>query len=372
MLETIFSFVFQLVTFLFLIGILVFVHELGHFWVARRFGVRVDEFAFGLPPKLWSIKRGHTTYAINAIPFGGYVKMYGQNDFAPVSSAKAPLNPEHFEAKTWWQKSLILCAGVFMNMLLAIILLTSGYLIGMQPLIPGSPLFEQALEKHGVAIYEIKKDSIAEKYAIPAETTIRAVNGTLITSSEQFKSVLEEAKPKGITLELVNGEENITLTLPPVPADQTLGIAYADAIKINPVQLPLTQAVYYGISDSFDVLFDTFEGLGKLLVGLFSNLEISSEVTGPIGIFRITSEVAKVGIIPFMQLLALLSISLAAINIIPFPALDGGRLIFVLLEALIGKRFNKLMEGKIHLVGMALLLLFMVTITYKDIVSLFN
>lgn len=372
MLETILNFILPILSFLFLIGVLVFVHELGHFWVARRCGVRVEEFAFGLPPKLWSIKKGHTTYAINAIPFGGYVKMYGQNDFAPVTSGQAPLNSEHFEAKTWWQKSLILCAGVFMNMLLAIVLLTGGYLIGMQPLIPGSPLFEQALEKQGVAIYEIKKDSIAEKYAIPAETTIQSVNGVQITSSEQFKAVLEEAKPKGIVIELKNGDENITRTLPAVDSDQTLGIAYADAIKINPVQLPFTQAVYYGVSDSFTVLFDTFKGLGQLIIQLFSTLEISSEVTGPIGIFRLTSEVSKVGIIPFMQLLALLSISLAAINIIPFPALDGGRLVFVLLEALIGKRFNKLMEGRVHLVGMALLLIFMVTITYKDIVALFQ
>ncbi len=371
MLESILSFLFQLGSFLFLIGILVFVHELGHFWVARRCGVRVEEFAFGLPPKIWSIKRGHTVYAINAIPFGGYVKMYGQNDFAPVSSTQAPLNHEHFEAKSWWQKSLILCAGVFMNMLLAIILLTSGYLIGMQPLIPGSPIFEQALEKQGVAIYEIKKDSIAEKYAIPADTTITTVNGTAITSSEQFKTVLEEAKPKGITIELKNGDEIIVRTIPAMPADQTIGIAYADAIKINPVQLPIGQALYYGASDSITVLFDTFRGLGALVVQLFSKLEISQDVTGPIGIFRLTSEVSRVGIIPFMQLLALLSISLAAINIIPFPALDGGRLIFVLLEALIGKRFNKLLEGRIHLFGMALLLLFMVAITYKDIVRLF-
>src|SRR3989304_625366 len=371
MLETLFSFIFQLASFLFLIGILVFVHELGHFWVARRCGVRVEEFAFGLPPKLWSVKKGNTTYAINAIPFGGYVKMYGQNDFAPISSAKAPLSHEHFEAKTWWQKSLILCAGVFMNMLLAVILLTGGYLIGMQPLIPGSPIFEQALEKQGVAIYEIKKDSIAEKYAIPADTTIHSVNGTLITSSEQFKTLLEEAKPQGVTLELKNGNENIVRTIPAMPADQTIGIAYADAIKINTVQLPVGQALYYGVSDSFTVLFDTFRGLGSLVVQLFSTLEISQDVTGPIGIFRLTSEVSKIGIIPFLQLLALLSISLAAINIIPFPALDGGRLIFVLLEAIIGKRFNKLLEGKIHLVGMELLLLFMISITYQDIVRLF-
>lgn len=371
MLETLLTFLFQLVSFLFLIGILVFVHELGHFWMARRCKVRVEEFAFGLPPRLWSIKKNHTTYAINAIPFGGYVKMYGQNDFAPISSANAPLNHEHFEAKSWWQKSLILCAGVVMNMLLAVVLLTTGYLIGMQPLIPGSPLFEQALEKQGVAIYEIKKDSIAEKYAIPADTTIQAVNGTPITSSEQFKTVLEEAKTKGITFELKNGNENIIRTIPALSKDQTIGIAYADAIKINPVQLPFDKAIYYGTSDSFTVLVDTFRGLGTLIVQLFSTLEISQDVTGPIGIFRLTSEVSKVGIIPFMQLLALLSISLAAINIIPFPALDGGRLIFVLLEALIGKRFNKLLEGRIHLIGMALLLLFMLTITYKDIVKLF-
>lgn len=370
-LATIWAFFWQLGSFLFVLGVLVFVHELGHFWVARKCGVKVEEFAFGLPPRLWSKKKGDTEYAINAIPFGGYVRMYGQSDFNATDLEKEPLTKQHFEAKTWWQKSLILCAGVAMNILLAVVILSAGYVIGMKPILPQSPLFDQALESHGVGIYEVQKGSIADKAGVLPNTKIEKLNDVIISDLETFKKNLLETKSKGFSLDLTgeNGPKHVTV--PPVAGSDLIGIGYSENMLLKTVQLPIHQAIYYGTVDTFIALRETFVGFGRLVGTLFTQGKVSDEVTGPVGIFKITTEVSRNGIIPLLQLMAMLSISLAALNILPFPALDGGRLLFVWLEALFGKKWNKLIEGKVHLIGMALLLLFMVSITLRDILKLF-
>jgi regulator of sigma E protease len=370
-LETILAFFWQLGSFLFVLGVLVFVHELGHFWVARKCGVRVEEFAFGLPPRLWSTKRGDTEYAINAIPFGGYVRMYGQSDFSATDLEKEPLTKNHFEAKTWWQKSLILCAGVTMNMLLAIVILSVGYMVGMKPILPESPLFDQALESHGIGIYEVQKDSIAEKAGIVANSKIEKLNDAVITDLETFKKNLVEAKSKGFSLDLATETGPRHVSIPPIAGSELIGIGYNENMMLKTIQLPPHQAIYYGTIDTFIGLRETFVGFGRLIGTLFTQGKVSDEVTGPVGIFKITTEVSKNGIMPLLQLMAMLSISLAALNILPFPALDGGRLLFVWLEAIFGKKWNKLIEGKVHLIGMALLLLFMISITLRDILKLF-
>ncbi len=369
--ETLFSFLWQLGSFLVVLSVLVFVHELGHFWVARKCGVRVEEFAFGLPPRLWSIKRGNTEYAINAIPFGGYVRMYGQSDFSANDLEKEPMTSDHFEAKTWWQKSLILCAGVAMNILLAIVILSVGYMIGMKPIMPQSPLFDQALESHGVGIYEVQKDSIAAKAGVPSDSKIEKINDVAINDLATFKQNLLALKAKGFALDLTTDKGPVHVNIPPVAGSDLIGIGYSESMMLKTIKLPFGQAIYYGTQDTFIALRETFIGFGRLVGTLFTQGKVSDEVTGPVGIFKITAEVSKSGFIPLLQLMAMLSISLAALNILPFPALDGGRLLFVWLEAIFSKKWNKVIEGKIHLVGMALLLLFMVSITLRDILKLF-
>ncbi|MBP6084987.1 site-2 protease family protein [Candidatus Gracilibacteria bacterium] len=365
------QFVWQLLSFLFVLSVLVFVHELGHFLVARWCGVKVEEFAFGLPPRIWGKKYGETTYAINLIPFGGYVKMLGQHDF-DADAATEGITPRHFESKTWWQKSLILCAGVTMNMILAMVILSVGYMIGMKPFLPQSPLFAQAIEQQGVGVHQITADSVAAKAGVVINSKIEKVNDTVITSTDQFKATLDQVKTTGFTLLLSTEEGEQTVTVPAQSADTVLGIGYGGLATLKNVQLPWYQAIYYGATDSVIALKETFLGLGRVVSSIISEGQVGQEVTGPVGIFKITSEVSKDGLIPFMQLMALLSISLAAMNILPIPALDGGRLLFVWIEALVGKkRWNKAWEGRIHLVGMALLLLLMVVISARDIGKLF-
>lgn len=367
MFQTILSISINIVVFLFMLGILVLVHEFGHFWVARKCGVKVEEFAFGLPPRLWAIKRGGTEYAINAIPFGGYVKMLGQDDFDP-KAAITEKSADHFESKRWWQKALILCAGVAMNIILAIVLLGIGYTVGMKPIIPDSPIFNEALQHKGVVIREIHHDSLAEKLNIPTSGTIQQIDGLEISTTAQLHNEIAKVRDKGFALVINNNTYNI----PPLKKDELIGIAYGDDLVVGTVQLPIHKAFYFATVDSMLVLRDTFTGLGSLVTGIFTKFEVSQDVTGPIGIFKITSEVSRKGIIPYLQLIALLSLSLAAVNIIPFPALDGGRLLFVILEAILPVKWNKLIEGKVHLIGMIFLLIFMLAITYKDIIKLFG
>ncbi|MBI4836011.1 MAG: site-2 protease family protein [Candidatus Abawacabacteria bacterium] len=368
MFATILNTAINIASFLFILGILVLVHEWGHFWVARKCGVKVEEFAFGLPPRLWGKKKGDTLYAINAIPFGGYVKMLGQDDFDPKAAVDTPRTADHFEAKTWWQKALILCAGVAMNVLLAIVLFSIGYMVGMKPLIPDSPLFNQALERNGVIIREIQKDSLGESIGIPNEGKIEKINNTTVKTTAQLHELIGKYKNAGFSLTI----DNQTYGIPALKENEKIGLAYGENMTLKEIQLPPHQAIYYGAVDSVLILRETFASFGKLITQLFTKLELSQEVTGPVGIFKLTAQVTQNGFIPFLQLIALLSLSLAAVNIIPFPALDGGRLFFVLLESIFPKRWNKLIEGKVHLIGMMLLLLFMLAITYKDIVKLFN
>lgn len=367
MFETILGWIINIVSFLFILGILVIVHEFGHFWVARKCGVKVEEFAFGLPPRIWAIKRGETEYALNAIPFGGYVKMLGQDDFDPTAST-TKLTKGHFEAKTWWQKALILCAGVFMNVILAIVLLSIGYSIGMKPIIPESPLFTEALQRNGVVIHEIHQDSLGQQLGIPDDGQLTKINDTAVTSTQQLHDDIAKYRKQGFSLTI----DNQLFNIPPLRDGELIGMGYGDALVVNNVKLPIHLAIYYGTIDAGLVLKETFVSFGQLITRLFTQFEVSKDVTGPIGIFKITAEVSKNGLVPYLQLIALLSLSLAAVNIIPFPALDGGRLLFVLLEAIFPKRWNKLIEGKVHLVGMVFLLLFMLAITYKDIIKLFS
>ncbi len=366
MFETILGWLINIVSFLFILGILVLVHEFGHFWVAKRCGVKVEEFAFGLPPRIWAKKKGDTEYALNAIPFGGYVKMLGQDDFDPNASVSVQTK-EHFEAKTWWQKSLILCAGVFMNVVLAVVLLSIGYMIGMKPIIPESPLFDSSLQRNGVVIHDIHENSLGQQLGIPLNGQLQKIDDVPVSSTAQLHDTIADKRTKGFSLTINNQIFNI----PALKEGELIGMGYGDDLVVRNVKLPPHLAVYYGSIDAVLVLKETFVSFGQLITRLFTQFEVSQDVTGPIGIFKITAEVTKNGFVPYLQLIALLSLSLAAVNIIPFPALDGGRLLFVWLEAIFPKKWNKLIEGKVHLVGMIFLLLFMLAITYKDIVKLF-
>jgi regulator of sigma E protease len=365
-------------------GLLVFVHELGHFATAKWSGIRVEEFGFGFPPRLFGIKRGETIYSLNWIPLGGFVRMPGEN--GELTNEQGEIDPGSFASKPAWRRALVLVAGVTMNVLLALLLFgiafaagESGYSPTIQYVCNGSPA---ALA--GIA----PGDRIARvngQETVLVGDVIQDVQNILSGASSGTKAV-----PVQVVIERKGAQQTLrvdarTGDLSNTPCTDAQGMVYSDPTggKITgqgamgivfdanaPVvtrHYPASQIPGLAVKQ-VGVVLSWFADLIRSLVSGALHVQLA----GPVGITRITGEVAStvptLGWFPLLNLTALLSLNLAIINILPFPALDGGRLALLVLEVVRrGKRLNPRYEGYIHLVGMAVLLLLVVVISWNDI-----
>jgi len=359
--------ILTIIVFLIVLGILVIVHEFGHFVVAKKTGVKVLEFAVGFPPRLYSKKRGETEYSINAVPLGGYVKMLGELEHSKDKRAFENQKPS---VRFW-----ITIAGVVMNIVLAWVLLSIGFAIGMSPIvsspdsIPGKKLSSE------IILADVAKDSPADKAGIQAgDIALSATsNGvyTAFSSLNQFDAYNADHKGKIVTYALKRGDETISKeTSLSEDSDSQLGVVIIEKAEIR---VPWYLAPVVALRETYRIAELTFEFLGTFIKTLFIHGQFEQGVGGPVAIYTYTGLALKAGFMVLLQFVALLSINLALINILPFPSLDGGRLVFVILERFFGKRVIKEnVENIIHTVGFALLIVFIVAITYKDIVNLFH
>ena len=378
------------------LSLLVFIHELGHFLTAKKFGIKVTEFGFGFPPRIWGITFGETRYSINLIPLGGFVKMVGEED---------PTEPRSFARQSILKRSIVLIAGSFMNLILPIIIFTiiltlpHDTLVGtvtISGVAPNSPAEESGL-RQGDAILEVNSLKISNHMDLVKE--ISRLKGTKVellvrkngsslgilgspefTSSEyvyitprinppSLKVVNEVSIPEE-EIELSKAQQyNPSLEIGDTLQQGSLGVLIGTSNgKIIKDSLPLQQSIPTSFSKMGDVISFSAQGIGNL----FSKGE-NPGLTGPIGIAQVTGEVAKVGIAPIFELTALISISLGIVNLLPIPALDGGRLMFVLLEGIRGgRRISPEKEGLIHLAGFMLLIGLVVVMSYFDIVRIIS
>lgn len=344
-----------IIAFVLVIGILVFVHELGHFSVAKIFGVKVEEFGMGFPPRLFKIKKGETIYSINAIPFGGFVKLLGQDG---ESHSK-----DSFMSKRSRVKIPIIAAGVIMNFLLAGVLFSIGYGIGMPPVrlnpdnLPGK-------KTNMVMFASILDDSVAKGAGLKVGDQVIGFN-----SAEEFTAFT--SANKGTTVELKikseNGAEQ-TKTVNLGAGDYPLGVGLVD---LPSVKMGFFNSIYYGFKE---LIFTTYFVLQMLLVflgQLFSTFSISKDVAGPVGIFNITGQAVKYGLVYVLQLAAILSINLGLVNFLPFPALDGGKAFLIFLQGIFKKKIIRAeVENILSLVGFALIILLISTISIREIIGL--
>lgn len=367
MVHTILTFLFTAAAFVVVLGILIIVHEFGHFIVAKLCGVKVLEFAIGFPPRIVSFKRGETQYTIGLIPMGGYVKMLGEEE---VSTDKRAYNRQ-----TPGKRFAIGIAGVLMNILLAWLILSIGFASGMAPLAtPASEIKGDQISTK-IVIAEVTEKGAADQAGIKVDDQI--VSANVAGSETVFKSA------DGVT-EFTTGHLSQTALLTLKRDDTTitkeatissdkeapLGIAMSDqsAVKVVWYRAPIV-----AFQETFKLVAYMWDFLKSFFARLFTHGQISNEVGGPVAIFSMSGMAARAGVMIFFQFIALLSINLALINILPFPALDGGRLLFILLEKIWGKRIVKEeIENIIHLVGFALLILLILAITYKDILRYFH
>jgi regulator of sigma E protease len=362
--------IINILAFLLVLGILVMVHELGHFLAARFFGVRVDKFAFGFPPKLWSKKVGDTEYTLNLVPFGGYVSMYGEEG----GHGK---DPKSFTSKKPWQKALILAAGVFMNLVLAWVIFSAFYLVGGRAIVTGMDEFKGVTNNQHVYVTEVVADSPASKSGIKSGDIIVAVNGNIVRSNNAVFSEVQAAKAKDaskkITLTVQENGKEVKKTIDTYK--ETISGETVQRVGITMEEKGKTQAKWYlapwyGLLMTFKIIGLTLAGLWGLVVSIFTKFSVGNDVGGPVAIYSLSGTFANLGFWALAQFIAILSISLALINIMPFPALDGGHIAILAYEGVTRKKIKDSTKQAINNVGFGLLLLLMVGLVYKDLARL--
>ena len=413
--------------FVVIFGALVFFHELGHLVLAKRAGILCREFAIGFGPKIFSFTKNETVYTIRLLPLGGFVRMAGEDpemievkpgynvgllfnkqdqvekiilnnkekyprarvieveqadlehkmfisgyeqgeedevlkhfdvserSFFIVDGSEVQIAPynRQFGSKTLGQRTAAIIAGPLMNFILAFVLLFS---LG---LIQGAPIDEPILGK-------LTEDGSAAESGLKEGDEITAIEGKVMSSWKQVVSVIQSNPEQELTFSVNRGGQDLEIEVIPEASkigEETIGRIGA----YNPVEKSFIGSLTYGVTETFNWTKEIVLGLGKLITGQFS----IDMLSGPVGIYDMTDQVAKTGVINLMSWAAILSINLGIVNLLPIPALDGGRLLFFLVEALRGKPIDRQKEGVVHFIGFALLMLLMLVVTWNDIQRFF-
>ncbi|MBY0538047.1 site-2 protease family protein [Patescibacteria group bacterium] len=355
--------------FLAVLFVLILVHEWGHFIVAKLTRMRVDEFAIGFPPRLFSRKYGETEYSLNALPLGGYVRIYGEDPTA-VEGEVADKS-RAFGSRPKWAQALVLLAGVTMNWIFAWFLLVVIMLVG----VPTQITEKDATDNSVIYIESVLEGSPADTVLPPQSKLIRVESGDSVlnpilpsTFSEFVASRAGETID--ITYQDVNGAENTVSVIPQTgviessPERAALGVSMS---LVETVQKPLGTAIVDAGIQTWTMTKTIVVGFGKLITGQVS----LNQISGPVGIAGYVGDAAAVGVTTLLYLTAFISVNLAVINLLPIPALDGGRLVFVAIEAVTRRPIPPVWASRVNLVGFAALMLLMLLATISDISKLF-
>ena len=362
----------SILLFIIILAILILVHEFGHFIVAKKFGIRVDEFGIGFPPKLYGKKFGETEYTINALPLGGFVKIFGENP--DEENTNGPDRARSFVHKPKYIQAMVLVAGVFFNLLLAWFLISAGFMIGLptssESVLPGQTIVESTL-----VVTEVLKDSPAEKAGvISGDKVLRlSSDGNELTKVTPgvFQEFVAEHSTQEIQMHLSRkGEEKTIAVIPTqgvLEGKPAVGIAM-DMIGV--VRLPWYSALVEGGKLTMKYTAETFQGLYTLLRDAILGKADMSAVSGPVGIVSMVGNANNLGLVYLLGLTALISINLAVVNVLPIPALDGGRLFFLLIEIIKGSPIKPKIANMAHAVGFVALILLIIVITFHDVMKL--
>ncbi|HEY4715112.1 MAG TPA: RIP metalloprotease RseP [Candidatus Paceibacterota bacterium] len=364
----------SIILFIVILLVLVIVHEFGHFITAKKSGIRVDEFGFGFPPKLFSKKLGETTYSFNVIPFGGFVKIFGENP--DEESISGPDKDRSFVHKPKYIQAMVLFAGVFFNFLLAWLLLSLGFMSGLPTSQTSEPrgtiLSNQNLVITGVtpkAPADLSGIKIGDK-VISISASDASLNTTELNPEAVQKFIGDRS---GRPLEFSISRSGEIQNLEVIPKAGLLEGRAAIGVSLDTIgiiKLPTHKALWRGLKDTSILTVRTAVSLGKLVKDSVLGQADFSAITGPVGIVGIVGDAYQFGFIYLISFAALISVNLAVINLIPFPALDGGRLLFLLIETIKGSPIKPKIANALNAVGFILLLLLMVVVTYHDIAKL--
>ncbi len=361
----------SILIFFIILLVLVIAHEFGHFIVAKKAGIRVDEFAFGFPPKIFGIKKGETTYSFNLLPLGGYVKIYGENpDEVKEADAK-----RSFAAQPRIVQACVIVAGIIFNLILAWLFVVATLMIGIAAPVDGEDGAMVTSPK--LMITELTAHGPAEVAGLlPGDTIISVADGVdqaLATAPEAVSGFIGPREGHTITLTFERKGETKQLSMQPVSGINTRGAAigiYMD--MVGTLKLPIHKALWTGAVKTYEFTKLTVVGIYTFLWEAVTGHANMQEVTGPVGIVRAVGEAAGLGFSNLLLFTALISINLAVINIIPFPALDGGRLLFIVIEAIMRKPIKTSVANALNFVGFALLMLLMLAVTWHDVAKLMH
>ncbi len=368
-----------IVLFLVILSILVFVHEAGHFITARRNGMRVDEFGFGFPPRVggfvknektgkWDFVWGNpdkefanTIYSVNWIPLGGFVRIKGED-------GSGATDPDSFASKSTWKRLKVLAAGVVMNFVLAWVLFTIIAMVGFPREVDTSKGIPAG---SSVQILNVADDTPAKSMGLQLGDTVRGFSegGNMIPakSVDTVRNYILAHKGTSITLLISRGKEQLTLTGTPrveySPDQGSLGISLA---QVEVVKTPFWKAPWEGLKQVGILIWLILSSLWGLLIALLTGAGVAGDVSGPVGIAYMTKQVSDLGFLYLLQFMAILSVNLGVLNILPIPALDGGRILFVLIEMIKGSPVSQKAEQWIHSTGFIALLLLMLVVTVYD------
>ena len=398
-----------LLVFLLILSLLVLIHEAGHFFVAKKFGIKVEEFGFGIPPRAWGKKIGETIYSINWLPIGGFVKLFGEDEAGGgrVANSKSQIaNSEKdldraFFAHPVWQRALVVLAGVVMNALLAFVIY---YLyLGISGFKTELPLYikhqffgvVQTDKLDSLIVSDVLPDSPASKAGIkPCLISnkkityclqLTSINRAKMETVDAFQKTLKAnwgKKTVFVWENLANKQSVSTLITPrvnPAKGQGAIGIRFnTTEIAVLEYKTPL-QKLFSGVIHPINVMDYQFAILSRLIGVSIQERNVQpvgEAFSGPVGIGIVTGEILKIAdskerLLGLLNLAGLLSASLAIFNVLPIPALDGGRLFFILFEGVTGRRVNQRIEGIVHSIGMAVLLGLILVITFKDIFQFF-
>ncbi|KPJ85539.1 hypothetical protein AMJ57_02770 [Parcubacteria bacterium SG8_24] len=350
------------IIFILVLSLVVFVHELGHFVSAKRLGLKVEEFGFGFPPRIAGFERRGTIYSVNWIPIGGFVKIKGE-------TGEQAGDPDSFGSRPVWQRAVIISAGVIMNFVLAWFLLSAGYLVGLPRVIDeGLPSYAVTREEK-LQIVSVLDGSPAERAELRVGDVVSAVDGTPVVSSSDFGGYTAEREGQVMILTVRRGQESLEQEVTAEYLEEVgrpaIGVAM---LKTGLVSFPLWAAPIEGAGATYAFTREITVAIGTLIRDVFRAEEVSIDFSGPVGIAVITGEVARLGFRHLLQFTALLSINLGIINVLPIPALDGGRLLFLAAERIRGRAVDWRIEATAHNIGFALLMLLVIVVTYRDMV----
>lgn len=361
----------SIIIFIIILGVLILVHEFGHFIVAVKSGIKVSEFGIGFPPKIARLFRWkETDFTLNAIPFGGFVKIFGENP--EEESISGPESARSFVNKPRWIQALVLVAGVSFNIIFAWILISLGFMSGLPtPVDYGGP---GVVENPKVVITTVSADSPAHMSGLKSGDAIKSVSSrgvALDTLTPDTVSEFIKTQEK-IDVVYTRGKDEFQTTVTPVDGivegRKAVGISM-DLIGI--LRLPVHQAFWEGAKTTGSLLVAVTVGLANFLFDTVTGHGDFSQVTGPVGIVGMVGDVSHLGFIYLLSFTAFISLNLAVINLIPFPALDGGRLLFVLIEAITRRPISPKVANSLNGVGFVLLILLMLVVTVNDVVKLF-